>query len=196
MSAQATPIPSASTPDSQIPDGPTPEELVSLANSIRDSITVGMNDRTGKLRSVLSQINASIDEVANVLDRIKQSMQQTLDNQGKTQQEKERAEEQLKNLSLAHKQVQDALFALRDAYDNGVKELAQVSGDLENVPATMKTKLQDPIGQWFTTTGGKKRKHRRTKKGGYKWGNRSSKKHSKTSKTNRSRSRKLRKSRK
>lgn len=202
-----------------IPAGaPSPDELVNLANSIRDSITVGLNDRTNSLTSLLGTLNSAIETIAGLLSKLEAAIKGLLNTQAKSGEDRQRIRQELSNLSAAHNKVKDALMQLRDAYDAGIKSLSDASGQLESVPDSLDSKIKQPIDTLIglagptappapsapgeapgfqppsgrLRTGGRKsrksRKHR-SKRGGYVYG----KKH--TSKTRRHSKKSSRKSR-
>ena len=200
-----------------IPEGaPSPDELVDLANSIRDSITVGLNDRTNSLTSLLGTLNAAIEAIATLLADLEAAIKGLLNTQAKSGEERQRIRQQLSNLSAAHNKVKDALMQLRDAYDAGIKSLTDASGQLETVPGSLESKIKQPIEALIglagpapppaptapgaapgfqppsgrLRSGGRKSRKYRTKRGGYVYG----KKHvSKTKRNSRKQSRKSRK---
>jgi uncharacterized phage infection (PIP) family protein YhgE len=202
-----------------IPAGaPTPDELVELANQIRDSVTVGLNDRTNSLTTLLGTLNASIEAIAGLLSQLEAAIKGLINTQARSGDEKERIKQQLSNLTAAHNKVKEALIQLRDAYDAGIKELTDASGQLESVPGSLDTKIKQPIETLIglsgpappapmapgaapgfqppsgrlRTTGGRRTRIRRTKRGGYVYGKKQS---SRTRKYSRRSSRRSRRSR-
>lgn len=186
----------------------TPEQLVQLANSIKDSITVGLNDRKTAIEQMLGSINAAITAVAEILEQLKAAIRNLLGVHATSIQERQRVEQQLRGLNTAHDDVKNALDALQAAYDQGIQQLEQTSGQLGRVPNDIEDKIRQPIenllGMASTPSGSapeevqpqaggrrrshkksKKRSHsrkggkkqmRKTKRGGYRWGARVSRK--------------------
>lgn len=200
-----------------IPAGaPSPDELVDLANSIRDSIIVGLNDRTNSLNSLLGTLNAAIEAIAGLLSNLEAAIKGLLNTQAKSGEERQRIKQQLSNLSAAHNKVKEALMQLRDAYDAGIQSLTDASGQLETVPGSLESKIKQPIeallglagpapppaptapgeAQGFQPpsgrlrTGGRKSRKHRSKRGGYVYGKKQT---SKTRRRSRKSSRKSRK---
>jgi ABC-type transporter Mla subunit MlaD len=123
----------------------TPEQLVQLANSIKDSITVGLNDRKTAIEQMLGSINAAIGAVADILEQLKTAIRNLLNVQATSIQERQRVEEQLRGLNTAHDDVKNALDALQAAYDQGIQQLEQTSGQLGQVPTDIENKIRQPI---------------------------------------------------
>jgi len=89
-----------------IPEGaPSPDELVDLANSIRDSITVGLNDRTNSLTTLLGTLNTAIEAIAGLLSNLESAIKGLINTQAKSGEERQRIKQQLSNLSAAHNKV-------------------------------------------------------------------------------------------
>jgi len=192
-----------------IPEGaPSPDELVDLANDIRNSITVGLNDRTNSLTTLLGTLNTAIDAIAGLLSNLEAAIKGLLNTQAKSGEERQRIRQQLSNLTAAHNKVKEALMELRDAYDAGIRNLTDASGQLETVPGSLESKIKQPIeallglagpapppaptapgeSQGFQPpsgrlrTGGRKSRKHRSKRGGYVYGKKQvsrTKKHSK-----------------
>lgn len=195
---------------------PSPDELVDLAKSIRDSITVGLNDRTNSLTSLLGTLNAAIESIAGLLSNLDAAIKGLLNTQAKSGEERQRIRQQLSNLSAAHNKVKEALIQLRDAYYAGIQSLTDASGQLETVPGSLDSKIKQPIEALLglagpapppsptapgespgfqppsgrLRTGGRKSRKHRNKRGGYVYGKKQ------TSKTKRYSRKGFRKSRK
>jgi len=193
---------------------PSPEELVTLANTIRDSITVELDRKTASIGSLFDTLNAAIDSIVELLQSLEAAIQTLLNTNGRNSEERERIKNEISTLNAAHSDLKEALTQIESAYEAGILNLSNASTKLLDVPNTLDNKIKQPIETMIglasaqppdgptapagpgPVSGGRKSRRHRVKKGGYVYGKKLISKSSKKSKRNSRISRRSKDSRK
>lgn len=179
--------------DTQPVNVPSPQELVNLANTIRDSITVELDRKTASMGSLFDTLNGAIDSIVELLQNLETAIQALLNTNGRNSEERERIQSEIATLNAAHNDLKEALTQIESAYEAGVLNLSNASTRLLEVPTTLDNKVKQPIETMIglastqppagpaqppapsaPVSGGRKSRKHRVKKGGYVYG----KKHS------------------
>jgi len=126
---------------------PTEEELVIMAEEIKNRISSGLNERNETLTNTLTSVRSAIDTIANIISELDRNIKELMESKQSSSAETQKVREELDTLKSSRNALMGALKALEDTYNQGMATMKTEMEGIANVPRELATRVQEPLSR-------------------------------------------------
>jgi len=126
---------------------PTEEELVIMAEEIKNRISSGLNERNETLSNTLTAVRSAIDTIVNIISELDRNIKELMESKQSSSAETQKVREELDTLKSSRNALMGALKALEDTYNQGMSTMKTEMEGIANVPRELATRVQEPLSR-------------------------------------------------